>query len=197
MKKKISILGATGSIGISALSIVDKKKFIFNVILLSSNKNFQIICKQINKYKPKYYLINDLKTYKKVKNKYKKSNVKILNSLDLNKKKIKSDITITAIPGIAGLSPTINILSKTKKILIANKESIICGWNLIKQKAKRSKTEIVPVDSEHYSIRELIKNNKIENIEKIYLTASGGPFLNLKISKFNKIKPKDALTHPK
>ena len=197
MKKKISILGATGSIGISALSIIDKKKFMFNVILLSSNKNFQIICKQIKKYRPKYYLINDFKTYKRVRNKYKKSNVKILNSLDFNKKKIKSDITITAIPGMAGLAPTINIISKTKKILIANKESIICGWNLIKQKAKKSKTEIVPVDSEHYSIFELIKNNKIENIEKIYLTASGGPFLNLKISKFKKIRPKDALSHPK
>ncbi len=197
MKKKISILGATGSIGISALSIIDKKKIFFNIILLSSNKNFTVICKQIKKYKPKYYLINDLKTYKKVEKKFKKSKVKILNSLDFDKKKIKSDITISAIPGIAGLIPTINIINKTKKILIANKESIICGWNLIKEKAKKSKTDIVPVDSEHYSIRELIKNNKIENIEKIYLTASGGPFLNLKIAKFKKIKPKDALIHPK
>ena len=197
MKKKISILGATGSIGISALSVIDKKKFFFNIILLSSNKNFTVICKQINKYKPKYYLINDFKTYKKVKKKYKNGKVKILNSLDLNKKKIKSDITISAIPGIAGLTPTINVINKTKKILIANKESIICGWNLIKEKAKKNKTDIVPVDSEHYSIRELIKNNKIENIEKIYLTASGGPFLNLKISKFKNIKPIDALTHPK
>tara|TARA_B100001093_G_scaffold431575_1_gene427678 strand:+ start:3763 stop:4932 length:1170 start_codon:yes stop_codon:yes gene_type:complete len=197
MKKKISILGATGSIGISALSVIDKKKTFFNIILLSSNKNFKVICKQINKYKPKYYLINDFKTYKKVKKKYKNSKIKILNSLGLNKKKIKSDITISAIPGIAGLIPTIDVIKKTKKILIANKESIICGWNLIKEKAKKNKTDIVPVDSEHYSIRELIKNNKIENIEKIYLTASGGPFLNLKISKFKNIRPKDALTHPK
>ena len=197
MKKKISILGATGSIGLSALSVIDKKKFFFDVILLSSNKNFTIICKQINKYKPKYYLINDFKIYNKIKKKYKKSKVKILNSLDFDKKKIKSDITISAIPGLAGLIPTINVINKTKKILIANKESIICGWNLIKEKAKKSKTDIIPVDSEHYSIRELIKNNKIENIEKIYLTASGGPFLNLKISKFKKIRPKDALIHPK
>ena len=125
-----------------------------------------------------------------------KKQVKILNSLDFDKK-IKSDITISAIPGLAGLIPTINVINKTKKILIANKESIICGWNLIKEKAKKSKTDIIPVDSEHYSIRELIKNNKIENIEKIYLTASGGPFLNLKLSKFKNIRPKDALTHPK
>jgi 1-deoxy-D-xylulose-5-phosphate reductoisomerase len=197
MKKKISILGATGSIGVSALGIIEKKKFFFNIILLSSNKNFPLICKQIKKYKPKYYLINDLKIYHKVKKKFKKDKVKIINAFNFNKKKIKSDIAISAIPGLAGLNPTLNIIDKTKKILIANKESIICGWNLIKKKAKKNKTKIVPVDSEHFSIHQLIKNKKIEDIEKIFLTASGGPFLNLKISKFEKITPKDALIHPK
>jgi 1-deoxy-D-xylulose-5-phosphate reductoisomerase len=197
MKKKISILGATGSIGVSALSIIDKKKFYFNIILLSSNKNFTLICKQIKKYKPKYYVVNDLKIYNKVKKKFKKSKVKIINAFNFKKKKIESDIVISAIPGIAGLNPTLNIIDKTKKILLANKESIICGWNLIEEKAKKNKTKIVPVDSEHFSIQQIIKNKKIEDIEKIYLTASGGPFLNLKISKFKKIKPKDALIHPK
>ena len=197
MKKKISILGATGSIGVSALSIIDKKKFYFNIILLSSNKNFTLICKQIKKYKPKYYVVNDLKIYNKVKKKFKKSKVKIINAFNFKKKKIESDIVISAIPGIAGLNLTLNIIDKTKKILLANKESIICGWNLIEEKAKKNKTKIVPVDSEHFSIQQIIKNKKIEDIEKIYLTASGGPFLNLKISKFKKIKPKDALIHPK
>ena len=197
MKKKISILGATGSIGVSALSIIDKKKFYFNIILLSSNKNFTLICKQIKKYKPKYYVVNDLKIYNKVKKKFKKSKVKIINAFNFKKKKIESDIVISAIPGIAGLNPTLNIIDKTKKILLANKESIICGWNLIEEKAKKNKTKIVPVDSEHFSIQQIIKNKKIEDIEKIYLTASGGPFLNLKISKLKKIKPKDALIHPK
>ena len=139
MKKKISILGATGSIGISALSIIDKKKFFFNIVLLSSNKNFNLICKQIKKYKPKYYVINDLKIFNKVKKKFKKSKVKIINFFNFNDKNIKSEIVISAIPGIAGLNPTINIIDKTKKILIANKESIICGWNLIKEKAKKIK----------------------------------------------------------
>ena len=197
MRKKISILGATGSIGLSALSIIDKRKFFFNIVLLSSNKNFKIICKQIKRYKPKYYVINDLKIFNKVKKKFINNKVKILNNFDLYEEKNKSDIVISAIPGIAGLPPTINIIKKTKKILIANKESIICGWNLIKEKAEKNKTKIIPVDSEHYSIYELIKNTEVENIEKIYLTASGGPFLNLKISKFKTIKPKDALTHPK
>jgi len=110
MKKKISILGATGSIGISALSIIDKKKFFFNIVLLSSNKNFNLICKQIKKYKPKYYVINDLKIFNKVKKKFKKSKVKIINFFNFNDKNIKSEIVISAIPGIAGLKPTINII---------------------------------------------------------------------------------------
>ena len=78
---------------------------------------------------------------------------------------------------------------KSKKILIANKESIICGWNLIKKIATKNKTQIIPVDSEHYSIMKLLENHKIEDVKKIYLTASGGPFLKYKISKLKKVKP--------
>ena len=85
----------------------------------------------------------------------------------------------------------------SKKILIANKESIICGWNLIKKDALKNKTKIVPVDSEHFSIFTLLKNHKLNEIKKIYITASGGPFLNYKKNQFKKIKPKDALRHPK
>ncbi len=85
----------------------------------------------------------------------------------------------------------------SKKILIANKESVICGWNLLKKIAKKNKTKIVPIDSEHYSISKLIENHKISEIKRIYITASGGPFLNYAINKFKKIKPQDALKHPK
>ena len=85
----------------------------------------------------------------------------------------------------------------SKKILIANKESVICGWNLLKKIAKKNKTKIVPIDTEHYSISKLIENHKISEIKRIYITASGGPFLNYAINKFKKIKPQDALKHPK
>ena len=85
----------------------------------------------------------------------------------------------------------------SKKILIANKESIICGWHLIKNKAIKNKTEIVPIDSEHFSIQKLIENHSITRIKKIYITASGGPFLNYRLSQFKNIKPKDAIRHPK
>ena len=198
MKISISILGSTGSVGLNTLSIVDKKRDMFKVILLSANKNLKLISHQIKKYNPSFFIINDKKIFEKVKNKFKNCKTKILNSYDLIKLNNKQiDVTVCAIPGIAGLKPTIQILKKTKKILLANKESIICGWDLIKKESIKYKTKIIPVDSEHFSIFQLIENQKISEIKKIYITASGGPFLNFESNKLKKISPKDALKHPK
>ena len=197
MKKTISILGSTGSIGMNTFKIIDKKKNNFQINLLSANKNLKLISEQIKKYKPKFFIINDKKIFKKVSKRFRKSNTKILNGFEkINIKKI-SYLTISAIPGIAGLKPTILMTKKSDKILIANKESIICGWNLIKKAAIKNKTKIIPVDSEHFSILNLLKTHSINEIKKIYLTASGGPFLNYKRKQFKKIKPADALKHPK
>ena len=197
MKKTISILGSTGSIGMNTFKIIDKKKNNFQIILLSANKNLKLISKQIKNYKPKFFIINDKIIFKKILKRFRKSNTKILNSFEkINIKKI-SHLTISAIPGIAGLKPTILMTKKSNKILIANKESIICGWNLIKKSASKNKTKIIPVDSEHFSILNLLKNHSINEIKKIYITASGGPFLNYKRKQFKKIKPADALKHPK
>ena len=196
MKLKISILGSTGSIGSTALKIINKKKKIFIVNLLSANKNIRLISKQIKKYNPKVFVVTNKKVFLKIKNKFKKSKTKIFNDFN-NKSFLKSHITISSIPGIAGLKPTISMISFSKKILIANKESIICGWELIKMKAKKHKTKIVPIDSEHFSILKLLENHKIKDIKKIYLTASGGPFLNYKPNQFKFISPQLALKHPK
>jgi 1-deoxy-D-xylulose-5-phosphate reductoisomerase len=197
MKKSISILGSTGSIGITSLNIIKKKKNFFKFNLLSANKNYSLICSQIEQYKPIYYFINDKQTFIKVKNKYKKKKIKIINYLDPKIIKQKSDITISAIPGIAGLQPTMLLTKLSKKILIANKEAVICGWHLIKNIAIKNKTKIIPVDSEHFSILKLIENHNYNEIKKIFITASGGPFLNFNSSKLKRIKPKDALKHPK
>ena len=197
MKKMVSVLGSTGSIGLNAINIFKKKKDIFKFNLLSANKNYKLICKQIDGLKPKIFIINDYKIFIKIKNKYKNKKIKILNEIKLNKNFPNSDITVAAIPGIAGLLPTISMIKKSKKILIANKESIICGWNLIKKAAKKNKTKIVPVDSEHYSIMKLMENLDQSLIKKIYLTASGGPFLNYKLSKLKNVKPNEAIKHPK
>ena len=197
MKKKIAILGSTGSIGKSTLSIVNKNKKEFDVILLSTNKNIREIKKQNKKFKPKFLIITNHKSYLKF-IKSNKTKVRVFSNYKNINKCIKSkiDYCMSSISGFDGLDPTLRIIPFTKTIAIANKESLICGWNLIKRKIKKYKTEFVPIDSEHFSIWSLLKGTP-SNIEKIYITASGGPFLNKKKSKLKNIKPKEALKHPK
>ena len=196
MKKKIAILGSTGSIGKSLINIIKKDKKNFEVILLTANKNYKELYKQSKLLNVKNLIITDLKGYNFLKEKNKKINVyndyKNLNKIFKN----KIDYTMNSITGLDGLRPTLNVIAKTKTIAIANKESIICGWDLIKKKLDKYKTEFIPVDSEHFSIWSLIKNQKKETIDKIYITASGGPFISLPINKFKKIKVSDALKHP-
>ena len=146
MKRKISILGSTGSIGISTLNIIDKKKKLFEVYLLLANKNYKVICHQIKKYNPKYFIVSDQRTFYRVLKKFKKRKTKILNNLDKSIVRKVSDITISGVPGIAGLNPTLTMVKLSKKILIANKESVICGWDLINKYKKKYKVKIFPVD---------------------------------------------------
>ena len=129
------------SIGLSSLKIIDSKKNYFNPYLFSANKNYRLICNQINKYKPKFFLVNDKNTHKKVKKKFKNSKTKIINSLQPKILK-KKPILVSAIPGVVGLNPTILMIKKSKKIIIANKESIICGWDLIKKIQKNIKQKL-------------------------------------------------------
>ena len=196
MKKSISILGSTGSVGLTTLGIIDKYKSLFSINLLSANKNFNLICRQIKKYKPLMFIVTNKKIFQKVRDKFKNKQILIFNNFKFKKLK-KSDVTISAIPGISGLQPTITLIKLSKKILLANKESIICGWDFIKKAGIKNNTKIVPVDSEHYSILKLLENKKISDVKKIFITASGGPFLNYKENQFKTITPKDALKHPK
>ena len=196
-KKTIAILGSTGSIGKSSLEIIKSSKE-FTVKLLLANKNYYKIIEQINLFKPSIVIIiNIIKTFKNKKKLLNKNTV-VLNNINNIEKYIKKiDVTISAIPGIAGLEPTLLFTKISKKVLLANKESIICGWHLIKKNSIKYKTELVPIDSEHFSIAMLLKNFSKEQVEKIYITASGGPFLKLRTNKFKNIKPKDAVKHPK
>ena len=196
-KKTIAILGSTGSIGQSTLEII-KKTNEFSVELLFANKNYLKIINQIKVFSPRIVVINNENIYLKVKKKYCKKKIIILNNAVNIQSYIKIlDVTVSAIPGIAGLAPTILFTKISKKILLANKEAIICGWNLIKKNSIIHKTELVPIDSEHFSISVLLKNYSNKKIEKIYITASGGPFLNLHLNKFKNIKPREAVKHPK
>ena len=197
MKRKISILGSTGSIGLTTLKIIDKKKSFFKPYIFLANKNFKLIKKQIFKYKPTYFIINDENTYIKVSKYFKKNKIKIFKNLDELKIKRTKNITVSAIPGIAGLRPTLQSIKLSSKVLLANKEAIICGWDLILKESKKYKTKLIPVDSEHYSVLKLLENQNLDEIKKIYLTASGGPFLSYEPSKLKKVKVSHALKHPK
>ena len=193
--KKIAILGSTGSIGKQTIDIVRKDKKNFKILLLTANKNHNLLSKQIKEFKVKNVIITDRKSYQLLKKKFKKIN--IINDLSKIDKMINSklDYTMSSISGFDGLKPTIKIIKKTKTIAIANKESIICGWSLIKKEIDKHKTKFIPVDSEHFSIWSEIKNVNPEIIDQVIITASGGPFLNLKNKKIKKT-PKLATNHP-
>jgi len=197
MKKKIAILGSTGSIGKTLIEIVKKDKKSFKIELLTANKNYQEIFNQAKLLNVKNIIITDKRSYLKLKKK-KLRDINVFN--DFNSLNIifknKIDYVMSSISGIYGLEPTLKVIKHTKKIAIANKEAIICGWHLINKDLKKYKTLFIPVDSEHFSIFYGLKGNNISNIEKIYLTASGGPLNNVSKKKFKSIKISEAINHP-
>ena len=198
MKKKIVILGSTGSIGKTTVEIIKKDIKNFNVILLTTNNNYNEILKQAKKLNPKNLVINNFKYYVNLKKKLRNSKIKIYNNFQdfLKEYKNKVDYTMCAISGLSGLSPTLDAIKFSNKIAIANKESLICGWNLIEKSLKKNNTKFIPVDSEHFSIMNLLNNLGNNEVEEILITASGGPFLNLPLNKFKNIKPNNAIKHP-
>jgi len=196
MKKKIVILGSTGSIGKSTLEVIKKDKKNFEIVLLTANNNYKKLIQQAKQFNAKNVLIKNHKYYLKVKKSLKKTKV-YYGNISLKKiVKKKIDYTMSAIVGIAGLQPTVDAIQFTKSIAIANKESIICGWDIISKQINKYKTKLLPVDSEHFSIMELTKNLRDDDVKEIIITASGGPFLNIPKKKLNNIKPKQAIKHP-
>ena len=198
--KKIVIFGSTGSIGTSLINIIKKDKKNFKIELISTNRNYKKLIKQVRLFDIKNVIVTDQNSFLKVKKIFINEKINVYNNFNSFKKIFankKIDYVMSAITGFDGLKPTLEIIRFTKIIAIANKESIICGWNLIKKKLDKFKTKFIPVDSEHFSIWSLIENNiDNKNFEKIYLTASGGPFRKYPLSQFKYITPKKALIHP-
>ena len=197
--KKIAIFGSTGSIGSSLLKIIKQDKKEFKIELLTANKDYKKLIKQAKFFNVKNIILNDKNSFLIASKLLKNTNIKVFKNFDsldkifnINK---KIDYSMCAISGFQGLKPTLDIIKFTKTIAIANKESIICGWNLITKDLKKYKTYFIPVDSEHFSIWSLFDKRK-NNLEKIYITASGGPFRKLALKKFKNISIKNALKHP-
>ena len=198
MKKKVAILGSTGSIGKLLLNIIKKNKKNFEIVLLTANNNYKNLLKQTQEFNVKNVIITDKYSFEKFKKLNKKKNINVHNNFKNLEEIIKTkiDYTMSAIVGIDGLEPTIKIVKHTKIIAIANKESIICGWSLIKQNLKKYKTNFIPVDSEHFSLWFGLIDKNRNSIEKLFLTASGGPFLKKSINYLQNITVKKALNHP-
>ena len=198
MKQKIAIIGSTGSIGKNLLEIISNDINDFKINLLTADKDHKTLLRQAKKFNVTNLIIKNKSSYKVLKKKTSNTNIKVFNSFEhlglIFKNKI--DYVMNSIMGIDGLEPTIKIIKYTKNLAIANKESIICGWNIILKELKKNNTNFIPVDSEHFSIWYGLQNLKATNVEKIYLTASGGPFRKLSLNKFKKIKINQAVSHP-
>ncbi|MAC61303.1 MAG: 1-deoxy-D-xylulose-5-phosphate reductoisomerase [SAR116 cluster bacterium] len=198
MKKKIIILGATGSIGQSTLEIIKHFKNDFEVVGISSHQN-QSRMVEISKYfEPKNIIFTDLKLEKKINKLGFNKGSKLFFGSDsfsdfLN---IDYDLLINGISGFAGLQPTFIAVKKGKDIAIANKESIVAGGNLLIEQVKKYGSRLIPVDSEHNALSQILKNYHLEEIERITITASGGPFRKDNFEMLRLRKQTDALKHP-
>ena len=195
--KKIFILGASGSIGENALSVIDSNKENFELVGISVNSNVEKANKIIKKHNPKYICINDksaieniLKTEDTVICEDEKELSDIFNSSDV-------DIVISAISGFAGIKSTFHAAKSGKKILLANKESIVAGGSLLMETVRENNTELVPIDSEHNAIFQCLPESRsTQDVKQIVITASGGPFHGRNIDELNNVGVQDALNHP-
>jgi len=199
MKKKIIILGSTGSIGSITINLINQNKKKFSIKLLSTNKNIKKVFKQANKFNVKNVVINDKKSFEKAKIIFKNSKINFHNNFSIIDKLFKKHeifYSMVSIVGIDGLSPSLKLIKYSKNIGIINKEALICGWNLINKELEKNKTNFFPIDSEHFSIFSLINQIPNSKIDKFFITASGGPFLNYSKKKLLNVSISEALKHP-
>jgi len=197
MKKKVTIFGSTGSIGESTLDIIKHHPDKYEVVGLTANKNYKKLLEQVELFKPKVISISDKDSFKNFKN-LNKCKVEILNGessydeiLDYD-----TDLVIAAITGAIGLMPVVSTLKKGITLALANKESLVCSGMLVTKLAQKKNVKILPVDSEHNAIYQVLDYKNKSLVSKLILTASGGPFLNHSYEQLERVTPKEAIKHP-
>ncbi len=198
-KKRIAIFGSTGSIGIQALEVIDANPGMFEVEILTAQTNDTLLIEQALKYQPNAVVIGDEKKYEAVKSALGSKNIKVFTgptSLEEAADFDTYDMMIAAIVGFAGLTPTLKAVEKGKAIALANKETLVVAGDIVMQKAMEKRVPIIPVDSEHSAIFQCLVGETRNKIEKVILTASGGPFLGKKPNFLVNVKRHHALQHP-
>jgi 1-deoxy-D-xylulose-5-phosphate reductoisomerase len=197
-KKNICILGSTGSIGTNSLDVIARFPDRFNVQMLGAKNNIDLLEKQILKFHPKTVVVFDERAAKSLKQKLKKS-VEVLSGIDGLIEIVSDpevDVVINSLVGFAGLHPTLEAIKHGKTVALANKETLVVAGELIMPMVKKYNASLIPIDSEHSAIMQCLIGENSENIKRIILTASGGPFLNTDKKIFHKITVKQALNHP-
>jgi 1-deoxy-D-xylulose-5-phosphate reductoisomerase len=197
--KNISILGSTGSIGTQTLEVIEANPSLYNVVALTAQKNARLLVEQALKYKPVMVVICDQTKFAEVKQGLSGSGIQVLageSALEEAGSLEDADMVITAIMGAVGLKPTIAAIKAGKDIGLANKETLVVAGHLITQLAKEHQVKIIPVDSEHSAIYQCLVGEEQNPVEKIYLTASGGPFRGKNLEYLSAVTKEAALKHP-
>ena len=199
MKKRVSILGSTGSIGINTLKILMRLEDEFEVTCLTANTNCNLLIDQAKRFNPESVCIVDESSYEKVTNALSSTDIEIFSGrsglLDVSQRD-NVDIVVNALVGAAGMEPTINTINSGVDVALANKESLVMAGRIIKSKLKEKGSRIFPIDSEHSAIWHCLLGEKFEDVGRLILTGSGGPFRERNINEFNNISVEEALDHP-
>jgi 1-deoxy-D-xylulose-5-phosphate reductoisomerase len=199
MNKRLAILGSTGSVGTRALEVIDHHPGLFTVELLTAHRNADLLLGQARKYKPNAVVVTEEAAYEKVKRELSNLPVKVFFGAEALCDVVQwdsVDLVLGAIVGFAGLRSTLAALEAGKPVALANKESLVVAGELVMQKAKTKNSIIIPVDSEHSAIFQCLVGERQDSIEKVILTASGGPFLGKKTNFLVNVKKDHALQHP-
>lgn len=197
--KRIVILGSTGSIGVQTLDVIESHPGSFEVVALAANKDWELLASQTNKFMPKLAALADRSEIENLRNAVTVPEVELVsgqNAVSDLAALPDIDLVINAVVGFAGLSATLAAVTTGNRLALANKESLVAGGELVTKAAAETKTEIIPIDSEHSAIFQCLKAGRPSEIKRLILTASGGPFLDKPLDEFDAITPQEALRHP-
>jgi 1-deoxy-D-xylulose-5-phosphate reductoisomerase len=198
--KSVVILGSTGSIGTKTLDVISRLNDKFKVIGLTCDSNAELLLRQIKLFNPQIAAIRDVSKYKALKDRLGSSKTKLYAGMEGIIRVAahnKSDIVVIAISGSLALAPLLAAIKLSKKIALANKESLVMAGELVISLAREKKSQIIPIDSEHSAIFQCLNLTPTKLVKRLIITGSGGPLNNIAKSSLHKVKPKDALNHPK